>query len=255
MRIGIIGLGIVGGAVHNAFKAKMPCVIYDPPKGYNDFKLILKSNVVFCCVPTLTKENGFQDLSILTEILSKLKRMRYEGIVVIKSTIVPDALNRPWKLRIVHNPEFLTERNPNEDFINQKSILLSGTVYDCYIVERLYKEILPYAQISSSRTYATTIMAKYIHNCFLATKVAFFNEMYEVALKIGVNFEDCVNFATLQNKILKNHTRVPGPDGKLGFGGSCFPKDTKAWSNYVKSLGLKCETVDAAIAGNKKRRK
>ena len=257
MKLGFIGFGVVGSAVYEAFKADNDCRIYDPNKGYINFKRIKDTEIVFVSVPVPTLIDGSIDLNILEQILTKLNKARYEGVVVIKSTVLPgtcNALKHLYKLRIVHNPEFLTERNAKQDFAKQKCVLLSGDSNDVKVVVELYRDFNNLATILSYPQYRVTETAKYVHNCFLAVKVSFFNEIYEFCQASDIEYRDVLMAALSQHMIGINHTQVPGPDGLKGYGGTCFPKDTHAWANHSVRQGVLPSTVIAACAGNKKRR-
>ena len=71
-------------------------------------------------------------------------------------------------------------------------------------------------------------MVKYVTNSFLATKVSFANEMYQICNKLDIDYDKVVEYATFDERLGKSHWNVPGPDGDFGYGGHCFPKDVKA---------------------------
>ena len=232
MKIGIVGLGFVGSAVKNAFDKHHQVVGFDKYKKLGSLADVMSTEVTFVCVPTPTDE-GIQDLRAMHDVLSGLSTMNYRGAVVIKSTVLPGTCDRLQSvysnLRLVHNPEFLTEAMANMDFENQAFILVSsnqGTAIDQ--VKAVYKHVLPEAILDWSLDFKTTETAKYIHNCFLATKVAFMNEMFNYCQDMRIDFKHSVSMASTQGRIGSSHLRVPGPDGQFGFGGSCFPKDTEA---------------------------
>ena len=131
------------------------------------------------------------------------------------------------ELRIVFNPEFLTERAAKFDFINQTRVILGGDSNHTSKVRDLYKqrfgEFLPVVET----TFETAELIKYMNNLFFATKVSFLNEMFIISDKVGANWEDAINGFILDARIGHSHLQVPGPDGKFGFGGSCFPKISK----------------------------
>jgi UDPglucose 6-dehydrogenase len=128
----------------------------------------------------------------------------------------------------IYNPEFLTERGAMHDFVNPQVQIFGGQALDR--VETLYREhsICSPAPTVFRGTAIEASIIKYMINTFLAMKVEFFNEWAEVADKYGANFAKIANAVGGDPRIGMSHTKVPGPDGKLGFGGACFPKDLSA---------------------------
>ncbi len=240
MNIGVCGLGVVGSAVASVFARKHPLLVrydIDRRKLRYDFEPLLDAELIFLCLPTPTLEDGRQDLNAISATLLRLSQANYKGVVCIKSTILPGTtkmLARNFGLTLAHNPEFLTERSANADFINQPGILI-GSESDAALtlVAKAYRRSFPKTPIHTADDPTLTEMAKYIHNCFLATKVSFFNEMFNLCEKAGVTYPQALNLALTQGKILPNHTKVPGPDGQFGYGGMCFPKDMSALSQWA----------------------
>jgi UDPglucose 6-dehydrogenase len=189
-------------------------------------------------VPTPMSENGTCNTYILENILNKLKNTKC-GIIVIKSTIPPNILKNLNNLKIVYNPEFLTEKNANEDIINPSIQVFGGQKETTEKVEQYYKEYSickPCPTFHMSLTDASFV--KYGINCFLATKVLWYNELYDAVDKFGGNFGKIINAIGTDPRIGQSHTRVPGFDGKRGFGGACFPKDLSAWINFTNSMPI-----------------
>lgn len=256
MKIGIIGLGFVGGAVEAAFKKKHTVIGYDKFKKLGSLADVMPCEVTFVCVPTPTEE-GIQDLQPMHDVLAGLSTLKYQGAVVIKSTVLPGTCDRLQSvyanLKLVHNPEFLTEAQAALDFENQSFILISSN-FGAAIerVQAAYRHVLPEAIVDWSLDFKVTETAKYIHNCFLATKVAFMNEFYNYCQMMKVDYAHAVSMAATQGRIGSSHLRVPGPDGLFGFGGSCFPKDTEAL------LASKCadalKILRTAVQSNKAQR-
>lgn len=258
--IGVIGLGVVGQAVFSAFGSKLPTTGFDKFGIFADneyFEKILQTDIVFVCVPTLTID-GSQDQTPLHDVSIKLSRAGYKGVVCVKCTVTPGTMKalaeKYTNLRFAHNPEFLTAAKPFEDFMQQKEIIISGDYPDSHPVYEAYRALFPDTPIRRYGDFYVTEIAKYYSNCFLAVKVTFANEMYELCKKLNCSYDD-VRVATLsQGLIAPNHTVVPGPDGSTGFGGACFPKDVQALHTYCAELGLPQEVLAAAIEGNKRRR-
>jgi UDPglucose 6-dehydrogenase len=251
MKIGAIGTGFVGQCVVNTFSKVHEVRVHDI-KLNTRIEDVLDTEIVFINVPTPSVE-GKQDYSIVEGVILQLQGLRYQGVVVIKSTVLPGSCRR-WEdtygLPIVHNPEFLTERNAQKDFDNQEAILLSGSIEALRPVVDSYRQVFPDTPLHCYSQFEVTEVAKYIHNDFLATKVAFMNEMHDLCQYVGCDYEQAIEAALSQKKILPNHTKVPGPDGQFGFGGSCFPKDTIALHSAFSDK-VNMRTLGGAIDSNK----
>lgn len=251
MIIGCIGVGFVGQCVATTFSKKFPVLIHDI-KLRTQIESVLEADIIFVNVPT-PSVNGVQDYSIVENVLLELEDAKYCGIVVVKSTVLPGKC-QSWQdqvsFKLVHNPEFLTERNAQHDFDHQECVLLSGDPKATYKVAYAYNQILPDTPVKHYEKFEVTEVAKYIHNCFLATKVAFMNEMYDLCDLVGCSYVDAIDGALSQKKILPNHTKVPGPDGKFGFGLSCFPKDVGALhSEFSDKINMR--VLEGTIESNK----
>ena len=180
-------------------------------------------------------ENVLNDLEILASLDQE------EKIVVVKSTIPPNTTAK-WNkeytfLDIVFNPEFLTEANAVNDFENQSRIILGGPRPQTTKLKQIYSKVFPKAHIiKTDSTHAE--MVKYLTNSFLATKVSFANEIYQICNKLKVDYDKVVEYAVLDDRLGKSHWAVPGPDGDFGYGGHCFPKDIKALISLAHDLNV-----------------
>lgn len=245
MKIAIIGHGFVGQAVEYGFT---PCekVIIDPK--YNtsiNEETMLDVDVAFICVPTPMNDDGSIDsrhiVSSLKAIENALNITSRIPIVVIKSTVTPASLDEicsASSLDIIYNPEFLTERSAKDDFVNPKFQILGGNKrLIMSILEGLYND---YSICTPAPFYHMSIseaaFVKYGINTFLATKVIFMNQLKEAASEH--NFTKIANAMAADPRVGVSHTRVPGFDGKMGFGGSCFPKDVAAFASAYPELTL-----------------
>ena len=255
--ISVIGLGFVGGSMKKSFKMKGATVVgYDKYKIDTDkFSKCLSSDISFLALPTVFYENTQSyDLSCIYEVCEQLETYNYEGLVVIKSTVEPSttcklSVKYP-KLKIIHNPEFLTAATAFEDFHNQTHIVLGKgpNILDneLEVLEKFYATYYPDAEISICTSTESESMKSFV-NCFYAVKIQFFNELYLLCNKIGCDYY------TVKDLMLKNkwinpmHTNVPGIDGKLSYSWYCFPKDTNALLNHMKREGTNCKVLEATI--------
>ena len=185
-------------------------------------------------------KDGSCNVELVREVLSRLNK-ETKAIIVNKSTVVPgttEKFNEEFKnLEIVFNPEFLTERNSVEDFNNQSRIILGGPRPAITMIKQIYSTVFPKAYVIKTGSKHAE-MIKYFTNSFLATKVSFANEMHELCTALNLDYDKVIEYATLDNRIGNTHWAVPGPDGDLGFGGHCFPKDLSAIINMSDKLRL-----------------
>jgi UDPglucose 6-dehydrogenase len=262
MKIGIIGLGFVGGSIHKSFKLKnIETYGYDRFKESDTFEQCLNTDIVFLCLPTQFNENTKEyDKTIIYDICDKLKNNNYNGLILIKSTIEPsttDDLTEKFDLKFIHNPEFLTARTAFDDFHNQKHIVLGKNKNiiekDIDIITNFYKTYYPDAEISICTSIESESM-KIFCNCFYSVKIQFFNELYLLCKENNSNYDVIVNLMLKNGWINKMHTVVPGPDGKLSYGGYCFPKDTNALLNYMKKNNSPSDVLEATINERNKMR-
>jgi UDPglucose 6-dehydrogenase len=244
MKIGLVGIGTVGGAIYKDFLEKQIYVkAYDKIKNIGTFDDILDTDILFLCLPTLFIDNSYDKTSIY-ETCSKLSENTYQGLVVIKSTVEPTTcqkLSETYKLDIVHNPEFLSAKTAYWDFHNQKHIIVGKTlnISESKVKKLIefYQRYYPSAEISIC-TSTESELVKIFCNSFYAVKIQFFNELYFVCKKLGMNFDNVRDMMLKNGWINPMHTMVPGTDGKLSFGGMCLPKDINALCSYMKMLSI-----------------
>ncbi len=242
MNIGIIGQGFVGNAVYQKFKTFFKVFTFDIKNELCNStfeELIMNCNIIFLCVPTPMNKNGSCNTEIVKSILFKLNK-NTKSIVVNKSTVPPgttEKFNNEFKnLKIIFNPEFLTERNSIEDFNNQERIILGGPRSASSEIIQVYSTVFPNAHVIKTGSKHAE-MIKYFTNCFLANKVSFANEMYQLCKALNIDYDKIVEYSTLDKRLGNSHWAVPGPDGDFGFGGHCFPKDLSALIKISEDLG------------------
>ena len=248
IEIGIVGHGFVGSAVANGFKESVRTHIVDPK--HNDMSITQLSEyslaAIFLCVPTPPCADGSIDDSILVAVLKKIAQLnkgkKMQPLAIVKSTAPPSTFHRLKEIypRLVHNPEFLTERNHKEDFLNPFMHVFGGDSKDVEEAEKLY---IQYSSCAHCPTYKTDIITaallKYTLNCFLATKVVFFNQLKELHDTAGAQstWEEFIKMMASDKRIGTSHMHVPGQDHRFGYSGSCFPKDVRAFVQYATSQG------------------
>ena len=257
MRIGIVGQGYVGTAVRTVFKKHYDVSTYDINKELSTcetlHELVNTTDIVFVCVPTPMNPDGSCNLDIVNSVVRDINKTVNAGqdgkIVAIKSTVPPgttDRLNKECEhISVIFNPEFLTEANFIEDFRNQSRIIIGGVRPATTKLRQVYSLAFPDATIVKTGS-KTAEMVKYMTNTFLATKVSFANEMYNICSRLDIDYDKVVEYSTYDERLGKSHWAVPGPDGKMGFGGSCFPKDINALIQLGLELDMTPEVLIAA---------
>lgn len=264
LKMGIIGHGFVGKAVEYGFDTRdVEKYIVDPKYGSTVASMFenMEPDITFIAVPTPMGSDGSIDSSIIEKVFEDIKSSNSRTIAVVKSTITPAIVQKLESIysRFVYNPEFLTERNAADDFVNAPMLVLGGSnTEDLDYVNWVYDK---YSKCNPCPVHYTDLegasMVKYTLNCFLSTKVLFFNQMNSVFEKCGtkMTWNGFLDIIRDDKRIGDSHMSVPGPDGRLGYGGACFPKDTTAMKYYAESLGVPFTQLEETIRANQKIRK
>ena len=263
--IGIVGNGFVGSAVRYGFSpnvgvdAEVKVYDKDPNKSTHTLKEVVDSDVIFLSVPTPSNPDGSMNVDIVDSVLgdiSKYADLFEVGTILLRSTVTPGTTGKLQKkypnLRIVFNPEFLTERSANFDFINQSRFILGGSSDDVIEVSELFRERFGSSLSIIETNYETAELIKYMTNTFFATKISFLNDMKLLADKCGVIWDDAVEGFVRDGRVGHSHLNVPGHDGRYGFGGSCFPKDIQALINFGESNDVDMSVLKGAWKTNLK---
>lgn len=263
MKVGVIGCGFVGRAVVSGFKELDPKSFdKDPKLSKNTFNEVLAQDYIFICVPTpmdLSK-GGQCDLSILESCIKEISDVGTRGVLIIKSTVPVGTTKRLQeeypRLHFVHSPEFLTARNAEWDFQNPDRNIIghSGNTSAAGAVSRLYNFRFPNIKCLLM-TSNESEMVKYIANCFLATKVSFFNEVHAFSEIKDCNWNTVISGVVSDHRIGDSHNKIPGPDGDCGFGGTCFPKDINSLIHQMNELSLSTDILSSAWNTNLRVRK
>jgi len=221
MKLTLIGFGFVGNAVHNILKDQYDVKIVDPK--YTTDEITDDSDGYIVCVPTPSSDIGACDMSIVNDVIGQCPD---DKPILIKSTISLEGweIIKGYNKNITFSPEFLTAANANEDFKNQKIMLFGGDDTDFW--EDIFILVKGFKAVYG--TVEELILTKYLRNSFLATKVAFFNEVYDFCATTNIDYKKIANLVGIDERITESHMQIPGPDGERGFGGACFPKDTMA---------------------------
>ena len=262
LRLGIVGHGFVGKAVDFGFCRNAEKFVVDPLLGTKVSDLLQHDpSIVFIAVPTPSRDDGSIDSSILEGVFREVRSTCPRATIVVKSTCTPDIVDRLSDIGdFVYNPEFLTEAHANHDFVNPSSLILGASGKNAEQIEEVehaynnHSSCKPCPIVRTSAKTASFI--KYATNTFLATKVVFFNELKKLYEASGENNWAMMTGAlTYDTRMGWSHMLVPGPDGRKGFGGACFPKDTEALLHYAESLGIGLSVLDTAVDTNREIRR
>jgi UDPglucose 6-dehydrogenase len=237
--VAIVGYGAVGRGIHTLFPN---AVIYDEPLGMGQREEVNRCEYAFVSVPTPMGPDGECNTSIVEEVVSWIE----SDIIILRSTVTvgtTDRLREQLGKSVVFQPEYGPAETPDHPFNDLRKIrwvILGGERSDTVRVADLYKTTFN-ADISIFQTEARTAeLTKYMENCFLALKVTFCNEFYDIANQVGVDYNEMRELWLLDPRIGRSHTFVM-PDSR-GFGGKCLPKDLSAMihtamdENYYPNL-------------------
>jgi nucleotide sugar dehydrogenase len=263
-KIGIIGQGFVGSAIRAGLNNFYDILTYDIDESKcnsTQENICKKADIIFICLPTPMKKSGECDIRIVESAIKELsdisKINSANPILVIKSTIPPGTtakINKTTHLSVCFSPEFLTEANSFEDFKNQTRIIIGGPRPATGKIKQMFR--LAFPEIPIVKTGSNTAeTVKYFTNCFLATKVIFANEMYDICKSVNVDFDKVTEYSLYDKRIGKSHLMVPGPDGDRGFGGHCFPKDIEAMIYLAEHAGVEPDFLKKVLDKNNKLRK
>ena len=288
--LGIVGLGILGTAIYETFKSFPNTIIkcYDKYKtnssnssnssiNYTILKELCDCEIIFLCLPTKfdndLKEYNKTEIEIVCEQLALFK---YEGIIMLKSTVEPTTtrnLSIKYKnihpyFNIVHCPEFLSANTATEDFKNQKHIVIGIVDFDIvnkkleenksnkfnkydtiqYLLD-LFESFFPKAKISICSSNESESM-KLFCNSFYATKIQYFTEIKLLCDKMDIDYDNVKDLMLQNSWINPMHTQIPGHDGEISFGGKCFPKDIKALNQVCAKFGISHKVIESVVKEN-----
>ncbi len=251
-KVGVIGNGFVGEAQAFAFSPTTDLRIYDidPTKATHTKEEIDECDFIFVCVPTPMKKDGTQDLSYVKKVFDEAVS---GPTYIIKSTVLPGTTDRLWgkypNLSIIFSPEFLTERTAKLDMLTQARIVLGGRKDLTMKAKELFEQRFMNRHIIET-TSTTAELIKYMNNTFFATKVSIMNEFKLLADAIGADWQDALYGFAADGRIGDSHLHVPGPDGRLGYGGTCFPKDVNALLTFADDVDVDLNTIKGGWVTN-----
>lgn len=251
-KVGIIGNGFVGESQAFAFSPTAEIRIYDtnPLRGTHTKEEVDECDFIFVCVPTPMYKDGNQDLSFIEKVFEDA----VEGpIYIIKSTVLPGTtqalVNKFPTISIIFSPEFLTERTAKLDMLTQARIIFGGRKDLTMRTVKLFEQRFMNRHIIETDS-TTAELIKYMNNTFFATKVSIMNEFKRLSDKLGTDWSTALYGFAADGRIGDSHLHVPGPDGRHGYGGTCFPKDVNAIVKMGEKLGAPMNTIEAGWKTN-----
>jgi nucleotide sugar dehydrogenase len=253
----IIGYGYVGKAVGEFLKRQYDLAIYDPALGYTDKEAANSCDFAVVCVPTPMQQNGAVDLSYIEDTLSWLAA----PLITIKSTVPPGTtqmLVDKYEKKICFSPEYIGEGNypvpywdniPHPTDMKYHSFHIFGGRKDVTTVAVEYwkRAAGPFAQFHECDS-TTAELVKYAENAWIATKVTFVNELYDIAETFSVDFNQLRELWLLDGRVGRSHTLVYKTN--RGFGGKCIPKDTRGIVEAAKEKGYVPELLSNVLKIN-----
>ncbi len=284
IKIGILGGGFVGNATKKfSFKKNdknfhgtldprnISYICYDldpskrsPPE--TTFEDLKTTNIIFICVPTPMNKDGSCYTGIVENVIKQIRDtfnmdisspQENEPHIVVRSTVPVGFCE---KMKVHFMPEFLTEKNWSTDFYNCNNWIIGVNKsvsrweqFQKLMIDILYTSWEHRCILVPTNTILTTSeaeMVKYMRNCFLATKVAFANEMYRFCEKMNLDYNTVKNAVIHDTRIGNSHLNVPGQDGKFGFNLSCLPKDSHSLKFQFETQGVECPILNSIIYRN-----
>lgn len=275
-KIGIIGGGFVGSATYLLHSDTLDsnsnkCIIYDLDSSKciphnTTFEDLRNVDIIFICLPTPMRQDGSCHTAIVEKVIQKIKTdfnfdlsspSENQPHLVVRST-VPVGFCEIMGVHFM--PEFLTEKNWKQDFYNCDNWIvgLNRCIPGWQRCQQLMTTIFTNAfECGNIKNNLVTFikpdeaeMVKYMRNCFLATKVSFANEMYRFCEKMNINYNIVKNAVIYDKRVGDSHLMVPGHDGRFGYGGTCFGKDSNSMKFQLESKGVECPILNAVIYRN-----
>jgi nucleotide sugar dehydrogenase len=258
MKIAIVGIGVIGSAVLDTAQRRgfdITCVDPKLPDAVSLEAAINQSpDAIIVCLPTLSRPDGTCDVSILESAFVQLDGC---SIPVISHSTAPWELYSYWATKIpnlVHVPEFVTAANAARQYASQHRVIIGGNMVSCRFVAPVIQKLIE-PTIVRHVTIREAAFIKYLANSWLATKVVFMNQLYELAKAEGIDWHTIAQVSADDPRLGNTHWQVPGPDGQRGYGGMCFPKDVDALLAQSDLAGIGLSLLEETKKANNKLRK
>ena len=256
MKIGIIGLGVVGSANKSGFrKLNHKVYIHDIKKNTNINNLI-KTEIIYICVPTPSNKDGSCNTKYVENVIFQLTKKNYKGIIAIRSTVEPgftyNMIKKFKNKKICIVPEFLRERFAKHDFIKNQKLCLVGT-YNEEVYKLIIKSHKGLAKNFKKLTPTEAELVKYFNNVYAALKITFANNMYELSTKMKSDYKKIKDTYLLMGRSKNFYLDVN--KNLRGYAGMCLPKDTKALIHLFRKKKINLELIKTIEKDNSKFKK
>lgn len=254
MKIGVIGIGMVGKAISRAF-VELGYIVrkFDIKLPETKFEDTLDTDIIYICVPTKQNDDGSCDLTIVEETVFKLAQADFKGTVAIKSTVEPGTTlnlqNKYPDLELAHVPEFLRERCGYEDFTENHNVLIIGTDSDTAF-KNIVKSHGHYPDNIINVTSTESELTKYFSNSYKALRTIFSSSFGKICDHLGADYNKVLKAFLLENVEPKEYLKYSSEF--KGFSGSCLPKDVSALNFFVNKENLDIDVFNFTIDENKK---
>jgi UDPglucose 6-dehydrogenase len=243
MKIAVAGYGFVGKAYERLLlsnRQNYNLGISDPAFEEYAQGVPNDADAIVICVATPQKEDGFCDMSHVFDVVRENQNIP----ILIKSTISlegwRDLKGKFPNSNISFSPEFLRQDSWSEDVLNMDSILIGGDDF------RFWSDVFNNLKCLEAEA-ESLVIAKYARNNFLALKVSFFNQLYDLCQKLGVDYDEVREHTTADYRIGDSHSFITE---ERGFGGHCFPKDSAALVKTSEKYGSFLSIMGCARAYN-----
>ena len=254
MKIGIVGLGIVGSAVKYGLERLGHQISSHDIKDATSLSDVVETEIVYLCLPTPQSDSGHCDTSIIESVVEELvNTQNYRGIIAVKSTVSPGTterlISRFPDTSICHVPEFLRERAAVVDFTDNHDVCIVGTDSDhVFETVKMSHGHYPKQFVKMSPTEAE--ISKYFNNVYNAMLITFANAFYEVCKCSGADYSVVKNAMVRRDHIFDKY--LDCNENLRGFGGMCLPKDTSAMTAFVSDNGLPVDLFRAIVDDNER---
>jgi UDPglucose 6-dehydrogenase len=253
MRIGIAGYGSIGRYVADVFARLHDITIYDPPLGLGQIDDLDDVDYAILCVPTPTGEDGACDTSIVEELVARINPRR---AIVCQSTVSIGTIDRliaRYRKPLVYVPEWAGESrdHPYRRLERRGFLIYGGHEPAASSVRELYETGYGRGVRHHIVEPRLAEIVKYMENAYLAMKVAFCNEFFDLCDAAAVDYEEVRSLWLEDWRIGASHTSVTP---ERGYGGKCLPKDVAALCATGRDLGATMEIMEAVQSANLRHR-
>ena len=253
MKIGVIGIGVLGKAYVKGFDKWGHKVVPYDIKGNFNFEKVLKTKICFVCVPSPSLKNGDCDTRIVESVLRKLDKRKFNGVICIASTVnigfTSKSILKFRNLKICSVPELLKERSSAKDFINNKIIVVGTKDKKKFlIVKNCFKNKVFYMVNPDEAE-----IFKYFNNCYAALRVVFANTFYEISKRKNCNYKKIKDIYIQTGKAVDMYLDVN--KDLRGYAGMCLPKDVRAIKHHMKKMKIGLNLINQIDLDNSKLKK